>query len=72
MLKLKTFADKNSNVAKMMGLVPEQVESTVGKVEYAGCQVISTVGKVDNAGYQHFLLFIQYFQKASLSGSMKF
>ena len=29
------------------------------------------VGKEEGAGYQHFLLFSQYFQKASLLGSLK-
>ena len=28
-------------------------------------------GKEENAGYQHFLLFQQYFQKASSSGLLK-
>ena len=29
------------------------------------------MGKGENAGYQHFLLFPQYFQKASFSGLLK-
>ena len=29
------------------------------------------VGKGENAGYQHFLLFPQYFPKASHSGLLK-
>ena len=29
------------------------------------------MGKGENAGYQHFLIFPQYFQKASLIGSLK-
>ena len=29
------------------------------------------VGRGENAGYQHFLLFLQCFQKQSLSGSLK-
>ena len=29
------------------------------------------VGKGENAGYQHFLLFLQCFQKASFPGSLK-
>ena len=29
------------------------------------------VGKGENAGYQHFLLFQQYFLKASFWGSLK-
>ena len=34
-------------------------------------RVDKIVGKGENAGYQHFLLFPWYFQKASLSGSLK-
>ena len=33
--------------------------------------VENIVGKGENAGYQHFLLFPQYFQKASFSSSLK-
>ena len=29
------------------------------------------VGKGENAAYQHFLLFLQCFQKLSFSGSLK-
>ena len=55
--KLKAFADKILNVAKMMNPFFVRVENNVGKGE--------------NAGYQHFLLFPQCFQKASFSGSSK-
>ena len=34
-------------------------------------RVENIVGKGENAGYQHFLLFPQCFQKASLSGLLK-
>ena len=34
-------------------------------------RVENIVGKGENAGYQHFLLFPQCFQKASLSGPLK-
>ena len=53
--KLKAFADDNLNVAKMMISLYDRVENIVGKGE--------------NAGYQHFLLFLQCFQKASSIGS---
>ena len=33
--------------------------------------VENIVGKGENAGYQHFLLFPQWFQKASSFGSLK-
>ena len=51
MTKLKAFADNKINVAQMMISVCDRVENTVGKGE--------------NACYQHFLLFPQYFQRAS-------
>ena len=34
-------------------------------------RVENIVGKVENTGYQHFLLFPQCFQKATLSGLLK-
>ena len=49
--KMKAFADDNFTVAKMVQFFSNRVENTVGKGE--------------NAGYQHFLLFLQCFQKAS-------
>ena len=55
--KLKAFADDRINVAQMMISVFDTVENIVGKGE--------------NAGYQHFLLFLQCFQKASVFGSLK-
>ena len=55
--KLKALADDNINLAEKLKFVLERVENIVGKGE--------------NAGYQHFLLFPQCFQKASLSGSLK-
>ena len=55
--KLKAFADDNVIMAEM-------VQSFFDKVE-------NIVGKGENAGYQHFLLFLQCFQKSSFSGSLK-
>ena len=55
--KLKTFADDKTNVKKKFKLCLGRVENIVGKGE--------------NAGYQHFLLFLQCFQKHSISGSSK-
>ena len=54
MSKFKASADDKFGVAEMMGFVFERVENIVGK------------GK--NASYQHFLLFIQYFQKNLIPG----
>ena len=54
---LKPFADDTFNIAKIMIFVCDRVENIVGKGE--------------NAGYQHFLLFLQCFQKASFHVSSK-
>ena len=54
---LKYFADDKINVIYVKNLVLGRAENIVGKGE--------------NAGYQHFLLFPQCFQKASLSGSLR-
>ena len=40
-------------------------------MKYAFHKVENTEGRGENAGYQHFLLFPQRFQKASISGSLK-
>ena len=42
----------------------EKLKCILGRVE-------NIVGKGENAGYQHFLLFPQCFQKASLLRSLK-
>ena len=49
--KLKTYADNQINVT-------EKLKFVLGRVE-------NIVGKEENAGYQHFLLFSQWYQKAS-------
>ena len=53
--KLKAFAEDKLNLAEKLKFVFEWGENIVGKGE--------------NAGYQHFLLFLQCFQKASTLGS---
>ena len=53
--RLKAFTDDKINMAQKLKLDLRRVENIVGKGE--------------NAGYQHFLLFPQFFQKASSSGS---
>ena len=55
--KLKAFADDKMKPT-------EKLKFVLGRVE-------NTVGKGENAGYQHFLLFLQCFQKASFSGASK-
>ena len=56
--KLKAFADDKINVTQTLKFVLGRKEKIVGKGE--------------NAAYQHFLLFPQCFQKASVSGLLKF
>ena len=55
--KLKAFADGKINVVEMMISLSDRVDNIMGKGE--------------NAGHQHFLLFSQCFQKASLLESLK-
>ena len=55
--KLKALADDKINVT-------EKVKYVLGRAE-------NIVGKGENAGYQHFLLFLACFQKASFPRSLK-
>ena len=54
--KLKTLADHKTNVNE--------------KLKFGLESLINIVGKGENAVY-HFLVFPQYFQKLSVSGSLK-
>ena len=53
--RIKDITDDKINVTQILKFVSSMGENIVGKGE--------------NTGYQHFLLFPQYFQKASISGS---
>ena len=53
--KFKEFADDKINVTEKLK------KNVLGRVE-------NIVGKGENAGYQHFLLFLQCFQKDSFPG----
>ena len=55
--KWKAFADDKINVIEKLKFLLESVENIMGKGE--------------NAGHQHFLLFAQCFQKASILGLLK-
>ena len=55
--KRKGFEDNNLNVNQ--------------KLKFALGMAENIVGKEENAGYQHFLLFIQCFQKATSLGLLK-
>ena len=57
LVQLKAFADNMYNVVKTILSIIYREENIVGKGE--------------NAGYQHILLFPQFFQKLSSSGSLK-
>ena len=56
MPKFKAKADDKFIVDEIIAFAFEKVENIVGK---------------GDAGYQHFLLFLQCFQKASYPGSLK-
>ena len=55
--KFKAFADDKIKVTEKMKFALEMAQNIIGKGE--------------NAGYQHFLLFPQYFQKATFSRPLK-
>ena len=55
--KLKAFPDEKINMT-------EKLKYVLGRLE-------NTVGKGENAGNQHFLFFLQCFQKASYTGPLK-
>ena len=57
LVQTEAFADNKVNET-------EKLKFVLGRVE-------NIVGKGENAGYQHFLLFLQSFQKASFSRSLK-
>ena len=55
--KLKAFEDNRLNMNQKINFVLRRIENIVGKGE--------------NADYQHFLVFLQCFQKASFQWSLK-
>ena len=55
--KLKAFEDNRLNMNQKVNFVLRRIENIVGKGE--------------NADYQHFLIFLQCFQKASFQWSLK-
>ena len=48
-----------------------QSKCNVKKKKFFWELVENIIGKGENAGYQHFLLFLQCFQKVSFTGSLK-
>ena len=59
----KFLTGPNSKNLQMTN-VTKKLKFVLGKVE-------NIVGKGENAGYQHFLLLLQRFQKASFAGPLK-
>ena len=65
--KLKAFADDKMSVSEKLKFVLGRKESFVGKGE----NFFTSIFSFSHNGYQHFFLFLQCFQKASFSGSLK-
>ena len=63
--------DDQLNAATIMISVFDRVEKCCTIRISVFDRVENIVGKGENAGYQHFLLFLQCFQKPSVSGSLK-
>ena len=62
--------------SKLQNFGPVQIKSTCRgqnkcHLKFALRRVENIVGKGQNAGYQHFLLFSQFFQKATFLSSLK-
>ena len=71
---LKDYADYKINLTYLTNFDLGRVENPLEKGENSDFdlgRVENIVGKGENAGYQHFLLYPQCFQKASLSGLLK-
>ena len=62
--------DKSLDWSKFEALADDKRHVTQ-KFKFFNGRVENIVGKGENAGNQHFLLFPQCFQKASLLGSLK-
>ena len=58
------------NWSKLKELPDDKIYMTE-KFKFVLGRVENIVGKRENAGYQHFLLFLQCFQKASFPRSLK-
>ena len=68
---LNVYNDKISDWSELKAFADDKRDWTE-KLRFFGGRVENIARKGENAGYQHFLLFSQCFQKASLSGSLKF
>ena len=61
--------DKSLDLSKLKAFADNKINVTV-KLKFALGQKENIVGTGENAGNQHFLLFPQCFQKASITGSL--
>ena len=55
--------------SKFKELADDKISMTEKEMKFVLESVENIVGKGENAGYQHFLLFLQCFHKASFQGS---
>ena len=60
---------KRLDLSKLKELADDKINIT--EISEISRRVENIVEKGENAGYQHFLLFLQCFQKASLPGSLE-
>ena len=60
--------DKILDRSKFRALADDKINVTQ-KFKFVSSRVENIMGKEEHAGYQHFLLFPQCFQNASISGS---
>ena len=61
---------QNLDWSKFKVFAGDKINLTL-KLKFALKRIENIVGKGENTGYQHFLLFPQCFQKASVTGSLK-
>ena len=64
----KSFPNnKISDQSKLKAVADDKI-NIITKQKFTSGRIENIVGNGENAGYQHFLLFPQCFQKASISG----
>ena len=69
-VSLRVNSLTKDKIFDQLNLKDDKINVT-NKMNFVAGKVENIVGKGENAGYQHFLLFPQCFQKASLSGWSK-
>ena len=63
--------DKILDWSKFKAFADEKISVNKKKRKFGFRWLKNIVGKGENAGYEHFLLFLQCFQKASFPGLLK-